>query len=106
MKNLQTLIPLLPKARMACAFSAVLLAGLTGCVGYVESPHARVYVQPAPAYVESRVVVQDDYVYSPSYQVYYSSRARQYVYLDGRAWVTRPSPPRVSVDVLFASPSV
>ncbi len=48
----------------------------------------------------------DDYVYYPSYQVYYSSTRRHYIYQDGRAWVTRPAPPRVSVDVLFASPSV
>jgi hypothetical protein len=57
-------------------------------------------------YVEREVVVQDDYVYYPGYQVYYSSNRRQYIYQDGRSWVTRPAPPRVSVDVLFASPSV
>jgi len=56
--------------------------------------------------VAAGVVVQDDYVYYPSYQVYYSSYRRQYVYQDGRAWVSRPAPPRVSLDVLFASPSV
>ena len=51
-------------------------------------------------------MVQDDYVYYPGYQVYYSGNTRQYVYLEGSAWVTRPAPPRVSADVLFASPSV
>ena len=51
-------------------------------------------------------MVQDDYVYYPGYQVYYSSNTRQYVYQEGRSWVSRPAPPRVSVDVLFASPSV
>ena len=82
-----------------------LLGMLTGCVAYVDEPrHARVYAQPPPVYVESGVV--DDYVYYPGYQVYYSSNRRQYIYREGRAWVTRPSPPRVSVDVLFASPSV
>ena len=88
-------------------FGAALLAVLTGCVGYVDGPHhARVYA-PAPAvYVEAGVAIQDDYVYYPSYQVYYSSNRRQYIYLDGSAWVTRPAPPHVSVEVLFASPSV
>lgn len=87
--------------------SLVLVSALTGCVGYVEEPHhATVYAPPPPVYVEPAVVVQDDYVYYPSYQVYYSSHRRQYIYQDGRAWVSRPAPPRVSVDVLFASPSV
>lgn len=98
--------------RMRCSkigfvFGAVLLAALTGCVGYVDQPHhGRVYGSPPPAYVEANVVLHDDYVYYPSYQVYYSSTRRNYIYLEGRSWVTRPSPPRVSVDVLFRSPSV
>ena len=83
------------------------VGALTGCVGYVDRPrHERVYAQPAPVYVERGVVVQDEYVYYPGYQIYYSSNRRQYVYQDGRSWVSRPAPPRVSVDVLFASPSV
>ena len=85
---------------------SALLGTLTGCIGYVDGPRARVYAPPPPVYVESGVVVQDDYIYYPDYEVYYSSSRRQYVYLEGRAWVTRPSPPRVSVGVLFASPSV
>ncbi|NOS69236.1 MAG: hypothetical protein HOP33_04825 [Verrucomicrobia bacterium] len=87
---------------------AVLLGALTGCVGYVDRPHhVRAYAPPPPDYVESGVVVlQDDYVYYPGYQIYYSSNRRQYVYLQGRSWVSRPAPPRVSVEVLFASPSV
>jgi len=81
---------------------AALLVALTGCVGYVNGPRAGgVYVQPS-----ATVVVQDDYVYYPGYQVYYSSNRRQYVYRDGRSWVSRPAPPRVSADVLIASPSV
>jgi hypothetical protein len=84
-----------------------LLVGIfSGCVA--EGPYqARVYAPPPPVVrVEPAVVVQDDYVYYPGYQVYYSNTRRQYIYQEGRTWVTRPSPPRVSVDVLFASPSV
>lgn len=85
----------------------LLLGTLAGCVGYVDGPGQRtVYRPPPPVYIESGFVAQDDYVYYPSYQVYYSSTRRQYIYQDGRSWVTRPAPPRVSVDVLFASPSV
>ena len=84
-----------------------LLGVLTGCVGYVDEPrHARGYAPPPPVYVESRVAVQPEYVYYPGYQVYYSGNTRQYVYLEARSWVARPAPPHVSVDVLFASPSV
>ena len=96
-------------SRIGFVFGAALLGAVTGCVSYVDRPHhdhARGYPPPPPVYVEPAVVVQDDYVYYPGYQVYYSHNRRQYIYQDGRSWVTRNGPPRVSVDVLFASPSV
>jgi hypothetical protein len=84
-----------------------LLGALTGCVGYVDGPpQAGLYAQPPPVYVQGAVVVQDDYVYYPGYQVYYSSHTHQYVYPEGRSWVSRPAPRGVSADVLLASPSV
>ena len=79
---------------------AALLVTLTGCVGYVDGPRAGVYV--APPVVE----IQDDYVYYPSYGVYYSSSRHQYAYLEGNAWVSRPAPRGVSVNVLRRSQSV
>lgn len=79
---------------------AVLLAMLTGCVGYVDGPRTGVYAEP------SVFVEQDDYIYYPGYDVYYSGRRHQYAYQDGGAWVSRPAPRGVSVDVLAASPSV
>jgi hypothetical protein len=87
-------------------FGVVFLGALTGCVSYVQEPRREVYVQPPRVRVEAAVVVQDDYVYYPDYQVYYSSNRHQYLYLEGRSWVTRPAPPHVSVNVLFASPAV
>jgi hypothetical protein len=95
--NIKTLFTKGDKA--GCVLGAVLLVSLTGCVAYVDRPpEGSVYVAP-PA-------VQDDYVYYPNYQVYYSSSRHQYAYQDGRAWVSRPAPRGVSVDVLMASPSV
>jgi len=79
---------------------AALLGTLTGCVGYVDGPRAGYYAEPSIA------VVQDDYVYYPGYEVYYSSSRHQYAYREGRAWVSRPAPRGVSVNVLLASPSV
>jgi hypothetical protein len=97
----------LAAGRIGSVLCAALLGVLTGCVAYVDRPpQAGAYAPPPPAYVESGVVVQPEYVYYPGYQVYYSGNTRQYVYLEGRSWVSRPAPPRVSVDVLFASPSV
>jgi len=89
------------------ALSAGLSVALTGCVSYVDGPRGgAVYMEPPLVYVESGVVVQDDYVYYPGYEVYYNSNRRQYIYRDGRSWVSRAAPPRVSAEVLFASPSV
>jgi hypothetical protein len=79
---------------------AVLLATLTGCVGYVDGPRAGIQAEPYA------FVAQDDYIYYPGYDVYYSSHRRQYAYLEGGAWVSRPAPRGVSVNVLLASPSV
>jgi hypothetical protein len=83
---------------------AALLTTLTGCVGYIDGPSAGVYVQPPV--VETGVVMEDDYVYYPNYDVYYNSSRHEYAYLEGGAWVSRPAPVGVSVDVLLASPSV
>jgi len=89
--------------KIAFVFGAALMGALVGCVSHEDRPHhATVYAPPPPEYI----VVQDDYVYYPGYQVYYGSHRHQYVYQEGRSWVTRPAPPRVSAEVLLASPSV
>ena len=59
------------RSRIGFALSTTLLGALTGC--YVDGPYARDYSPPPPVYVEGGPVVQDDYVYYPGYQVYYSS---------------------------------
>jgi hypothetical protein len=80
--------------------SAVLLGSLTGCAGYVDRP------QQGSVYVEPAFAVQNDYVYYPNYEVYYNSSRHQYAYREGNAWVSRPAPRGVAVNVLMASPSV
>ena len=86
--------------KVGFVLGAVLLGTLTGCVGYVDGPRAGYYAEPSVA------VVQDDYVYYPGYEVYYSSSRNQYAYREGRAWVSRPAPRGVSINVLQTSPSV
>lgn len=88
-------------------FSAALLGLSSGCVNSVSESQASVGTEaPISVYVERGVAGLDDYVYYPAYQVYYSSERRQFVYLKGRSWVSRPIPPHVAAEVLFASPSV
>jgi len=41
-----------------------------------------------------------------NYECYYSISRHQYAYREGNAWVSRPAPRGVSVNVLLASPSV
>jgi hypothetical protein len=82
------------------ALAAALLVMLTGCVGYVDGPRAGVQVEPYA------FAAQDDYIYYPNYECYYSVSRHQYAYREGNAWVARSAPRGVSVDVLMASPSV
>jgi hypothetical protein len=76
------------------------LGTLTGCVGYVDGPSAQVYAEPAV------FAVQDDSVYYPDYECYYSVSRHQYAYREGNTWVARSAPRGVSREVLTASPSV
>lgn len=89
-----------PTNKVGLALCIALLCALTGCVGYVDRPtQGSVYVEPAFA-------VQDDYIYYPQYECYYSVSRHQYAYREGNAWVSRPAPRGVSVNVLATSPSV
>ena len=86
--------------KLGLALAAALLVTLTGCVAYVDRPaQGSVYVEPGFA-------VQDDYVYYPDYECYYSVSRHQYAYREGNAWVNRPAPRGVDERVLRASPSV
>ena len=93
-------------SKIGFVLTVALSGALAGCVGYVDGPRAEVYAPTPSVYVETGVAQQDDYIYYPAYQVYYSSSRHQYVYQDGRSWVSRPAPSRVAVNVLSASPSV
>ncbi len=86
--------------RLAAPFVVAALF-VTGCV-YDNPNRSVVYREPAPVVV----VAQDDYVYYPQYEVYYSNSRHQYGYRDGNAWAWRPAPPGISLNVLIASPSV
>ncbi len=94
----------LESGKAGIVLGTVLMLTLSGCVGYVSGPRVRVYAPPPP--VGITFAVQDDYVYYPGYDVYYSSNLHQYAYMDGGVWVSRPQPRGVSVDILLASPSV
>jgi hypothetical protein len=102
--------------KAAIVLNAVLLLTLTGCGREAADPSLGVQAQspavvetPAPAVVQIQspaADVQDDYVYYPSYGVYYNSSRHQYASLEGGAWVSEPAPRGVAVRELQASPSV
>jgi hypothetical protein len=98
---------LLNTGRAAFGSGAALLLTLTGCMDNTVNRPAQgsVYVEPSIVYA-AQPVVQDDYVYYPAYQVYYSNNRHQYAYREGNTWVSRPAPSGVTVNVLRASPSV
>lgn len=93
---------LLPRWTARLSGPVGLLALLTSGCAYETPRGATVYRQPEPVVV----YVQDDYVYYPQYEVYYSNSRHQYGYRDGNAWAWRPAPSHVSLNVLVASPSV
>lgn len=93
-----------PAAIAGLTLCAMVLPFLSGCTSGPEHRHAR--VRSPSVHVQTEVIVADDYVYYPAHEVYYSRNRQRYVYRDGRNWVTRSAPPRVAIDVLFASPSV
>jgi hypothetical protein len=86
------------------ALGVALLVALTGCAGYVDGPRAGAYA--APPVVETTFAVQDDYVYYPQYEIYYSSSRHEYASREGNAWISRPEPRGFSVNAVQASPSV
>ena len=93
------------QTNIAGVLCAALLGTLTGCVAYEDRPaQGSVYVEPPV--VDVGFAVQDDYVYYPNYECYYSVSRHQYAYREGNAWISRPAPRGVSVNVLLASPSV
>jgi len=101
-----------PWVSRGVAGAALVVLLLTGCTS--DQQYARRTAAfptptgpPPPDYVEKALPVEDDYVYYPAYQVYYSAYRREYVYLEHGSWISRDKPPRlVKRDALAASPSV
>jgi hypothetical protein len=92
--------------QLGAVLSALLLAALTDGAGNAEAQKIEITL-PVPVVVAPPVVVvPDDYVYYPSYGVYYNAHRRQYYYMNGNVWVTQPQPMGVTAEVLLASPSV
>jgi hypothetical protein len=80
--------------------SGALLGALAPCVSYADDAHVVISGQPVAP------ILQDDYVYYPSYGIYYNPTRHQYAYQKGNAWVNEPAPHGVSVEALKTAPSV
>ena len=94
---------------------SVLLAAPSIRLDFHDSPeqHHGTVVQSYPrnwhrpsVQVQAAVEFEDDYVYYPEYETYYSRNRHEYVYRDGNSWVRRSEPRGVAVNVLLAAPSV
>lgn len=84
---------------------AIWLGLLSGCVG--DMPHGGSWsTLSKPAAAQSASNVPGDYLYFPSYGVYFDSTRQHYVYLLSDGWVTRSAPAGVTVATLLASPMV
>jgi len=111
-------------AQAGIVLSAVVALTLIGCGGNADtsreagpapSPTTVQVQSPSIVDEQSPTIVQagspinvapDDYVYYPSYGIYYGSGRHQYASLQSGAWVSQPAPRGVSVGELQASPSV
>jgi hypothetical protein len=82
------------------AWCMVFLIMLASCI--VEPLPRRVYVEPAP----EAVVVPDDYIYYPDYEIYYNPYTQLYWYMAGGVWVSGPIVPGIAMRVMLRSPSV
>jgi len=98
--------------KVGFVLGAVLLTALAEGVSSADGQAVGITVTPpavvvtVPVVVAPVVVVQDDYVYYPTYGIYFNSSQNRYAYLNNGAWVFAPAPYGVSVEVLRASPSV
>lgn len=95
----------LPLRAASLVAGSIILGTLTGCMSD-DTGSRRNYQGRHTGRVQAAVVYQDDYDYYPGYEVYYSRNRREYVYRDGSAWVRRPEPRGITVDVLLSAPSV
>jgi len=118
--NYNRLFPKADRAGFALS-AAILVTTLTGCSPSNDTPPppaqsgapaaandvpAQASEAPPAQGAEPAFATQDDYVYYPAYNLYYSSHLHKYASLEGGVWVSRPAPRGVSVKVVEASPSV
>lgn len=111
MNNKQQTFEIEKNSKVGFVLGALLLAALAGGVGSAHAQGIGITITPPvvvvpPVVVAPAVVIQDDYVYYPSYGIYFNSHRHQYAHLVDGAWVWQPAPQGVSAEVLLASPSV
>lgn len=95
----------LPLHTAGLVAGSIILGTLAGCMSD-DTSSRRNHQGRHTGHMQATVVYQDDYDYYPGYEVYYSRTRREYVYRDGSAWVRRPEPRGITLDVLLAAPSV
>jgi hypothetical protein len=86
-------------------FGAAILLALAPCVSSANGQGVVITGGVTPPVVVAPVAL-DDYVYYPTYGIYYSVNHHRYAYLKNRAWVSESAPFGVTVDALRTAPSV
>lgn len=79
------------------ALGLTLSAFLAGCVSESEPRYGGTWRRPV------QVIQQPAYIYYPDYELYYNVGSREYVYFDGRGWVSGRYPPRWAQDLRGAA---
>jgi hypothetical protein len=93
----------LPITILRAALVGTAVAILAGCAG---SPSRPTVAWDHPVYLPAAAPIGPGYRYYPDYEVFHSFSRGHFVYQEGEQWVAHAEPPRVSREVLFASPSM
>lgn len=93
----------LPFTLLRATCLAAVITALAGCASSTSRP---TLAYDRPVYLPAAAPIGRGYRYYPDYEVFHSFSRGHFVYQEGEKWVTHAEPPRVSRDVLFASPSM
>ncbi len=92
---------ILQPRKILCGLSAIAILGAAGCT-YTDRQHDG-YAVSGP---NTHTVAQQDYVYYPTHNVYYSRGADNFRVYEGNRWVTVTTPRNVNRQRVLATESV
>jgi len=105
-QTMKNIIHTLINKQAGWVLGAALVVTMTGCADHhIAGWQAR--IQTMPYDLEPYAfLAQDDYIYYPQYETYYSRRQHKFAYWNQGGWLLRPTFTGVPLAVVLASPSV